>query len=393
MMATLALPITAGGIQSIQIVLFEYFSKNGFPCKLFDSIDGYVYKELTRNNIEFTFIEIDQRQSKKDYSQYLHEDDLLILFNLSFFESMLLFKHSKSKILLWEVYYPWLENFPYTKYYILKLLAKKQEKKILSILHKHRAMYFIDFEGKSIVENLLNVNISNKKYLNIPVKIAIKANIMQINKKLIITYVGRAIDWKIYPLIKVLEDVKNNNLHDTIMMNIVTDNIVYFKEKIKKHIQNIDLFEINYFENLFPKELEDLLRHSNLNIGMGTAALEGAKLGIPTILIDASLTKLPKDYKYRWIFNAIDFKLGDFVNDDSINYGGEMSIIEVFTDLKLNYGAISNKCFDYISSNFNIETIANQILDYSKEMTLTLTPIVNLPIIKIHRFLRYLSIK
>lgn len=393
MIATLALPKTAGGVQSIQITLFEHFSNKGMSIKLFDLIDGYVYQELVRKKINFTFIEIDQRRSKKDYSQHLHEDDLLILFNLSFFESMLLFKDSQSKILLWEVYYPWLENFPYTKYYPFKFLAKKQEKKILSILHENGAMYFIDSVGKSIVENLLNICISNKKYLHIPVKVSVEPNIIELGEKLIVTYVGRAIDWKIYPLLKVLTDVKNYNLHDTIIINIVTDNVVSFKEKIKKCIQTINLFEINYFENLFPDELELLLLGSNLNIAMGTAALEGAKLGVPTILIDASEYEFPKEYQYRWIFTAEDHKLGDLIKDNLINYGDRMSINEIISDLKDNYAAISNKCFEYVSSNFNIENIAEQIVEYNKVTTLKISSFTHLPIMKMHRILRNLNIK
>ena len=35
---------------------------------------------------------------------------------------------------------------------------------------------------------------------------------------------------------------------------------------------------------------------------MGTSALEGAKLGIPTVLLDYSYSEVPDGYQYRWLY-------------------------------------------------------------------------------------------
>jgi hypothetical protein len=392
MICTLSLGIGPGGVQSIQIALFEYYSMKGKPCKLFDIKTGWVYTELKRRNIDFIFIEIDKIRSKKDYSQYLDQNDLLILFNGNFFENILLFSHSKCKILFWEVYYPWLRRFIYTKYFPIKLLATQQEKKILYLLYSNNAIFFIDCMGKSFMENIFKTTISNNKYLPIPIKIPEKGHIAELKYLYIITYLGRAVDWKIYPLIKFMSDLIQNNIFNN-EINIITDNSIYFHEKLEEYIPNIKLLKISYYENLSNESLDEVLRSTNLVIGMGMSALEGAKFGIPTILIDASYNCLPNDYKYRWLFDTEELSLGKIIDKNTVKYGGNMTAIDILKEIKAKYTKLSDLCYYYVQSNYDIQLVVNRIDEYNQKATLTMSSFVNLFIAKFFKVLRLLGIK
>lgn len=391
MISTLSLGDGPGGVQSIQISLFEYFSNIGETCKLFDTKEGWVYSELTKRKIKFVFVEIDKIRSNKDYSRFLSKDDLLIVFNGNFFENLLLFSKSECKVLFWEVYYPWIYRFIYTRYFPVKFLAQSQELRILSKLTQGDAIYFIDYLGKKAVEERLKISISSNQYLPIPIKVT-NCKPPHLKDKIVVTYIGRAVNWKIKPLNKVLLDILEINYQNKIQLNIVTDNVELFRETIS-NIVDLKEFFVEFYENMNESELTKLLEKTNLNIGMGTAALDGSKIGIPTILIDPSEYDLPFNYRYRWIFETNELILGKMLNVNETKFDGTHTLIEIFNTLQESYAKIANNCYTYVYSNYNIDNIADKIKSYRLHASLKMNAFDKLFINMYNRMLRTLSIK
>ena len=74
---------------------------------------------------------------------------------------------------------------------------------------------------------------------------------------------------------------------------------------------NDNLPKIIYCTDLAGEVLSNfLVDNIDLNISMGTAALESSVLGIPTILVDASHNIYPNSYKYRWLYECKYYDLG-----------------------------------------------------------------------------------
>ena len=215
-----------GGAQTIQLLLFKSLSARNEKCKLFDVNGGSVHKAFLETGIDFEFIEIDQPKSKKDYSKFLSDDDLLIVFDTNFLGSLMYFSNAKCKIIIWEIYYPWIERFLYTRYFPVKWWAQQQEKKILNEFVKHNAFYFIDYKGKENAEKRLNIKISDNLYLPIPVEMPSNETKPSKGKtqNLTVTYVGRSVAWKINPFIKVLKDFIKYHGTETIDFIVVCDN-------------------------------------------------------------------------------------------------------------------------------------------------------------------------
>ena len=80
---------------------------------------------------------------------------------------------------------------------------------------------------------------------------------------------------------------------------------------------------------------------------MGTAALEGAKLGIPTILLDISYKSIKSEYNYRWLYERDGKTLGDNINEIPIN------LLEK-THLKKNLLSIHLILKMYLKKHLNI---------------------------------------
>ena len=95
---------------------------------------------------------------------------------------------------------------------------------------------------------------------------------------------------------------------------------------------------------------------------MGTSAIDSAKMGIPTVLLDYADTVFPEDYKYQFIFEAKGFSLGNSV--EKAGYKDYQKNITDICDCILSaekYKEISKKCYDYVNGYHNIKIIAADV--------------------------------
>jgi arsenate reductase-like glutaredoxin family protein len=384
-----------GGAQSIQVSLLKSLSKRGEKCKLFDVNGGSVHKAFLETKLPFEFIEIDKPHSKKDYSKYLTENDLLIVFDGNFFGNLFYFGKSDCKILVWEIFYPWVERFIYSRHFPVKFWAQRQEKQILKILVENKAFFFIDYLGKEITERRLNNSISDSYYLPIPIEVMnIKKNKLKGNdSKITVSYVGRSVDWKINPFIKIINDFKKIISLNNVIFNVVCDDVKIFANVLQKRYIAYEQFEIRYFERLSQEELKDVLKESDIHFAMGTAALDGAKQGIPTVVIDACYEDFPSNYKYRWIFETDKLILGKVIRKNDQSFDGKHTLSEILSMLKSNKDLISEKCYNYIKDNYEIERITNKIIEYKKSAKLSLRQFKPLFITRYFKLLRQIGIR
>ncbi|MDP4185521.1 MAG: hypothetical protein Q8862_10215 [Bacteroidota bacterium] len=383
-----------GGAQTIQVLLFKSLTQRGEKCKLFDVKDGSVHLTFLETNIPFEFIEIDKPRSKKDYSKFLQDDDLLIVFDTNLFNNLLYFSNSNCKILVWEIFYPWVDHFIPNLYLPIKWYTRQQEELILREIVRNNAFFFIDYMGKEATERRLKISISDDYYLPIPIEMPLGDNLKKApDSNVSISYVGRSVNWKINPFIHILRDFKKIKSPDLVKYIVVCDDTSLFKAELEKKFDAYNDIPIQFFEKLTLEQLNHVLEKSDLHFAMGAAALDGAKLGIPTILIDASYSDFPEDYKYRWVFETEKLNLGKMLKADTISYDGKHTLEEVILDLKMNWTTISLKCREYVEMNYGLGKITDEIVNYKKSARLTWMPFRNLFINRYLKILRRFGIR
>lgn len=382
-----------GGAQTIQLSLFKSLSERGERCKLFDVKGGAVHKAFLETGINFEFIEIDKPKSKKDYSKHLTDNDLLIVFDTNFLGSLLYFSNARCKIIIWEIYYPWIERFLYKRNFPVKMLAIQQEKKILNEFVKHNAFYFIDYKGKETAEKRLNTKISDNFYLPIPVIVPAEKRELSGREttKLMVTYVGRSVVWKINPFIKVLKDFIRYHGTDNVDFIVVCDNITTFKSSLQDKIEEFNQLSIKFYENLSQEDLGNILSNTDLHFAMGASALDGAKIGIPTVLIDASFYDFPENYRYRWIYETTCPILGVMIEQQVPD--NKHTINDIINELKNNTESISVKCREYVIENYDIDIITEKLINYKSKAELSFKPFQNMLFLKYFKLLRQLGLE
>jgi len=180
-------------------------------------------------------------------------------------------------------------------------------------------------------------------------------------KGLILTYLGRAELWKVNPCISFLEKVSiSANIHE---VHIVTDSSTRFRAFVdKQRLECAD--KIIYHEGLFGDSLNNfLLETSDLHYAMGTSALNGAGLGIPTILIDAfSDPSLGTHARYRWIFETHNYSLGEWLTPENTRSPGRTAE-QLVLEFTKGRRSLSDRCLDYVGKHHDPRLVISRFID------------------------------
>jgi len=220
-------------------------------------------------------------------------------------------------------------------------------------------LWFMDKPNLDSTRRHLSKRFLQGEFLPVPVPGSTKLKVHSelVDKQITFTWIGRLCDFKSHILIYTINRLsilaKRNKID--IRFLIVGDGP--FRSNIEKLDVNNNRFKLELRGSVSPDVLDNfLLSNTDVLVAMGTSALEGAKLGIPTILLDMSYHPVKGDYRFRWLFDTKDFDLGhdithsDFENDNC-------SLDFMIKELRVNYYGISTKTLRYFEENHQIDNV------------------------------------
>lgn len=352
-----------GGFTTLLITLIKQLTNNGYKVVLFNYSDGLIARELNDVPKNLTIIDTEQIPIS-NLSAFIQADDIFIISTFSEFLSNFM---EKNPLIIYYDINDFILNISDYKFGLrLPFLSKKLIKK----LYDKESLVFMDDTGIGNLSREFNFVVPHPKYLPIPIKEE-KINLYKTQERKLrdeikISYIGRSVDWKMYPLRKIIEDCFLTN--ERITVNIVVDN----KEELKRYIDinayKKDELTLNIWENLPPSEIIPfLISNSDLNFGMGTTALHSAAIGIPTILIDYSYFPFPKEYTYSWLWNTQNYSLGRNIDKVSFNKGN--TIKQILSQIKDENERVqlSDAAFFYVANNHADNKVLKQLIEYSQQ--------------------------
>jgi hypothetical protein len=352
-----------GGVENLIINLSIYFAKREIDVKIFNYCDSYIYRRIQEEKQHVTFYDIDE--IGENIQNFINPEDILFIFWLNL-RNLPKFKNNP-KIIFWVVFVYSFSLLNKIRNINFKFLTVS----LFKYLESNNSIYFMDGDCVDSTAKDLKIHINSPKYLPIPI-IPVERNsfgnnyIKTSHEPFSITYIGRNVIWKVKPIKKVIEDIQKLNLDRKITIIILTNNDTLFKSEIDPILKiNNNHLNVKYVLDIGYPFLDDyLLKNSDLHISMGTACLDGAKLGIPSILIDMSYNDFPDQYKYRWIYESKNYILGQDISNTSSFENGH-SLKEIFKVLEIpdHTLQISNQCFDYVNKYHNINNVAINVLD------------------------------
>lgn len=349
--------IGSGGMPVLFRNIAEYFSEINVPLCLISKEKSGIHSMFVQSHFDFLFIDYNTL-SDDIISNKITEKDVVILHE--WIPKLPLFKGVNPKILFWNT----VPNIIYNSNQIRgKIYLHTPNRILLKTMLEKKGLYFMDDAPFEWMKKYKIYSFPNEFLLQIPVQ---PINYLYQRKDVIstelrISYIGRAVIWKLFPLVKIIEDL--DRLKYNFKLNIITDSIKETKEFIRLNTQRTNNnIELIYFENIPNNHLyKHLLENSDLNIGMGTACLEGAKVGIPSLLIDASYIRMGDNFKYTWLYETGNYRLGKYYKNTSLYKGHDLiDIVENCYKVK-NYLKIkSQACFTYIKENHHLNVVGEK---------------------------------
>jgi hypothetical protein len=142
----------------------------------------------------------------------------------------------------------------------------------------------------------------------------------------------------------------------------------------RRHLDGLDLehrfFEIRRVGDLDPKSLQGFLaKKVDIVTAMGTSALEGAQMGLPTILLDFSYGPVPPGYRFRWLYDTKGFDLGHAIMSDDCDATRDV-LPEMMEAVQTHYATLGGRCFDYCSKNHGLSHVADRFLELVQSSSL-----------------------
>lgn len=125
-------------------------------------------------------------------------------------------------------------------------------------------------------------------------------------------------------------------------------------------------FAIVHAGTLEPEAVDRLLgSDADLLFAMGTSAIEGGKLGVPTVLLDIAYGKVPAGYVFRWLYDATDFNLGSMLRERRFEPGND-SLARILDAVVWDRRAASDRTFRYCVDHHSIESAARRFVDAAR---------------------------
>jgi len=263
---------------------------------------------------------------------------------------------------------PFLRQIPYNNpkvYSFLTFFYKKLLQRLRNFtrcLIDNKGLSFMDKSNLDYTSNYLNLQIKNRDF--IPVPASSSKLIFNLNDEIILndvirfTWIGRLCDFKSYILIytiKKLNEISRKFNNKKFEFNIVGDGP--FEGYIRSEINNCKNLSVIFYGAIPHNEIDNfILTKTDIVMAMGTSALEGAKLGKPTFLLDLTLKEIKDDYKFRMIYDTKEFDLGHFITKEDFLKNNN-SFYDLLNDIINNYKNHSINSYNYFEKNHNIKNV------------------------------------
>ena len=128
-----------------------------------------------------------------------------------------------------------------------------------------------------------------------------------------------------------------------------------------RQVDSLKGVDVKFIDHIEPSKIREFLeKETDLLVATGTSALSGARLGVPTILLDFSYKPVPKGYKYRWISDRDGSTLGDMIDRSYIDKGVNFlfdRIGELLDEPRLK----STQSKNYYDRNHSVDSIIGTV--------------------------------
>jgi hypothetical protein len=258
----------------------------------------------------------------------------------------------------------WIKRLLYL--YNLEYLRFRRKVQRLSNLN---AIVYMDEENWRVNRYLFDLPTSAKRYLPVPIPNAEKPTTDKVKelsgRSLDLVWLGRLANFKVTALNHIIQEAdKHTRLHQ----RDLTIHVIGTGPSADKLYKPL-YAKLKSVGVLQGKELYDYLREkTSILFAMGTSSLEGGQMGLPTVLVDASYTPFPSNYRFRWLHQTRDFTLGRVLSldPDTSTFDGS-SFDEIVNEYLKAPDELGQKAKEYVQTHHSLNAVCEHLLQYLGE--------------------------
>jgi hypothetical protein len=273
--------------------------------------------------------------------------------------------------------FPWLRNrqFRHRSAYIwfMKIFRPTFRKRIMGFvenLSSQRSIIFPDRRTIDRTASFLGCNFQNPEQISIPVEIYQRAGtrvaVLQEAGPLRVCWIGRLYDFKIHILNHTIERLSQHANATKTRMHFILVGEGPEARRLTAPNPDDRCFSLERIPYIANESLpEFLLANVDVVAAMGTSALEGARVGLPTIMLDYSFSPLRGRYRYRWLHEVSGDDLGHAISNGDL-HADDSSLEGMIDMLPRSFSDIARKCLTYCREHHGIDNIASRFISMAR---------------------------
>lgn len=340
-----------GGMEMLFLRLSDHLSKKeGFNIGYVDFEDGFVANQLNKNIKHYKF----------NYNKIILSEDTVLVAPLSSIKDITAYFHPHNiRVLLWSVHPEGLKSaIDNWQRYLFQKKGLNFFANDLDNFIKKKGLFFMDGENFHRQKKYFSFNENSSLFLPIFAEDKVTRKKYYSNSIIKMGSLGRLSLEKVMPIINVLEecnDYLSTNESENIDFHIIGEGEEFNRLKEFKANKRLRLIFVG---NLLKEDMDNyLVKNVDVLFAMGTSALEGASLGVATVLLDYSFESMSDNKRFQWLFESEEFSLGRNFSKDN-NY--KHSFHDICSYIKsgdiADYG---KKCLTYFEDNHRLNVTSD----------------------------------
>ena len=226
-------------------------------------------------------------------------------------------------------------------------------------LHERGSLMFVDGATYRATCEALGITISDPVFVPTPCPVGPvnPSASAALHSPIAAAWVGRLGDFKVPILLHTLERLSQDarRRQKSVRFTIVGDGPQ--KGEIYAERFAHEYFSVAYRGTLGAQDLDRFLGQDvDILFAMGTSALEGAKLGVPTVLLDVAYGPVPDGYVFKWLFDSTLFGLGSLIRLQPLE-PSNTSLSHIMDALIADRPALSATTHRYCLENHSMDSV------------------------------------
>lgn len=235
------------------------------------------------------------------------------------------------------------------------------------LLLERESLVFMDRTNVRTTERQLGLRVARPHMLAIPAESSDgrpHAPLDVAAHGLRVAWVGRIVDFKFHPLLHAMQrlDALQPTLGARVSLLIIGAGD--YESQLREAAARMPRLDVRFQGEVEPAELKRLLAEDvDLLLAMGTSALEGARLGVPTLLLDLSYRAIEPATRIGWLHENDGYSLADVAAPCTVAEA-DAALAARLRELLADPRRVSEAARAYFNEHHDIAAIATQLLGY-----------------------------